>query len=86
VDLWHYQTPDGRSLRTTLDWVYPFATGEKEWTHPQIEPFERQTLLIPYRRAEAAFGDLKYETVITKLNIDLAANRDSLRFPAISQP
>jgi len=66
VDLWHYQTPDGRSLRLTLDWVYPFAAGEKKWTHPQIEAFDRTTLLVPYRRAEAAYQDVNYETVIAK--------------------
>src|SRR5213594_2468283 len=35
VDLWHYQTSDGRGIRVALDWLIPFATGEMKWTHEQ---------------------------------------------------
>ena len=36
VDLWHYETADGRSLRKALDYLLPFATGENEWPHQQL--------------------------------------------------
>jgi hypothetical protein len=37
VDLWHFETDDGRSLRRGLDYVMPYLTGAKEWPHEQIE-------------------------------------------------
>lgn len=37
VDLWNYQSGDGRSLRRGLDFVLPYMTGKKEWPHKQIE-------------------------------------------------
>ena len=37
VDLWTYQTPDGRSIRRGLDFVTPYLTGEESWEHEQIE-------------------------------------------------
>jgi hypothetical protein len=37
VDLWHYESDDGRSLRRGLDFVVPYLVGEKEWPHEQIE-------------------------------------------------
>jgi hypothetical protein len=37
VDLWNYESEDGRSLRRGLDFVLPYLLGEKEWPHEQIE-------------------------------------------------
>jgi len=37
VDLWQYETHDGRSIRRALDFVLPYLQGEKEWPHEQIE-------------------------------------------------
>lgn len=82
ADLWHYQTPDGRSIRAALDWMIPFATGEEKWTHQQLSGLEPQSLLVPLRRAEAALGDQRYETAVTKLGVDLSKSRDALLFPA----
>lgn len=82
VDLWHYQTADGRSIRAALDWMTPFATGEKKWTHQQLGGLEPQSLLVPLRRAAAALRDGRYETAATRLGVDLSRSRDALLFPA----
>jgi hypothetical protein len=37
VDLWRYESADGRSLRRGLDFVLPYLLGEKQWPHEQIE-------------------------------------------------
>jgi len=37
VDLWNYETPDGRSLRRGLDFVTPALLGDVEWKHEQID-------------------------------------------------
>lgn len=37
VDLWSYETPDGRSIRRGLDFVTPALTGDVEWKHEQID-------------------------------------------------
>src|SRR4029078_3978588 len=31
VDLWNYKTSKGASLQTALDWLKPYALGEKKW-------------------------------------------------------
>lgn len=36
VDLWAYQTPDGRSMKKAFDYLRPYALGEKEWVGKQI--------------------------------------------------
>ena len=40
VDLWSYESEDGRSLRRGLDFVLPYLSGEKEWPHEQIDEID----------------------------------------------
>jgi len=37
VDLWNYESEDGRSIRRGLDFIMPYLLREKEWPHEQIE-------------------------------------------------
>jgi hypothetical protein len=37
VDLWSYESADGRSLRRALDFLTPYLLREQEWKHEQIE-------------------------------------------------
>lgn len=39
VDLWHYQTPDGRGIRKALYFLVPFANGEKKWSYQELGEF-----------------------------------------------
>jgi hypothetical protein len=61
VDLWNYQTSDGRSIRGGLDFVMPYLTGKETWPHEQIEkmavsPSDRGLFYLAAR----AFGDPHY--------------------------
>jgi hypothetical protein len=52
VDLWRYETSDGRSIRRSVDWVLPFLAGEQKWSHEQIQ--EQKTAGIAPLFLEAA--------------------------------
>ena len=39
VDLWNYQTDDGRSLRRAYEYLLPYANRERPWPGKQITPF-----------------------------------------------
>jgi hypothetical protein len=39
-DIWHYQSPSGRSLQLAFNTMLPYYAGEKKWEGPQIKPFE----------------------------------------------
>jgi hypothetical protein len=45
VDLWNYQTREGKSIKRAFEWMLPYACGKKEWTHQQIEPIDWNTFL-----------------------------------------
>ncbi|HTK74274.1 MAG TPA: alginate lyase family protein, partial [Gemmataceae bacterium] len=68
VDLWRYETADGRSIRKALDWLIPFATGEKKWEHEQITGLRGASLATLLRRAAVAYHDEHYEGLVDKLS------------------
>jgi len=41
VDLWHYKNASGASLQTAIDWLMPYALGEKNWTYQQISKYNK---------------------------------------------
>ena len=67
LDLWNFQTEDGRSLRRALDYLAPYADAERQWPHPQIVDVSRSTLLPLLCRGALAFNDQHYETLINKI-------------------
>jgi hypothetical protein len=56
VDLWHYQTPDGRSLRNALDYLAPYTDPAHKWPGNQANAFNASGLAAPLLRARAAYG------------------------------
>jgi Alginate lyase len=60
-DIWHYQTNDGKSIQKGLDWLLPFAMGEKKWTYQQIKPYaEWDKLYFLLLMADQQFQQPKY--------------------------
>ena len=66
-DLWNYETPDKRSVRKALDWLLPFATGEKKWSYQQISDWQPEKLAPLLRRAAVRYRDPAYQKAISKL-------------------
>jgi hypothetical protein len=68
VDLYGYQTEDGRGIRRALDYLAPYADATREWPHQQINESEsaRRDLAYLLRRASIAFREVKYEELLEK--------------------
>jgi len=64
IDLWNFQTSDGRSLRKALDFFSAYADPDKAWPHKQIEPFGRQGIIKLLRQASPRYADLPYRKLI----------------------
>jgi hypothetical protein len=67
VDLWGYRTPDGRSLRQAVDFMVPYASGERKWPDPQITDFRPGVIHRVLRRAAAAWKEPKYRALAEKI-------------------
>ncbi|MGH9313184.1 MAG: alginate lyase family protein [Vicinamibacterales bacterium] len=66
VDLWNYRTSDGRSLRQALDYLVPYAAGERRWTSPQITAFQPGAMHGLLRRAAVAWKTPAYRALATR--------------------
>jgi len=70
VDLWNYKTHDGRSIRRALDFLAPFAFGEKKWAYQQLGAWPPQMLFPLIRRAASHYNDAEFKTLTTKLSLE----------------
>lgn len=67
LDLWNYRTADGRSLRKALDYLVPFASGERKWTDAQITPFRPSEVHALLRRGAVAWEEPNYRELALKV-------------------
>jgi hypothetical protein len=67
VDLWHFQTPDGRSIRRALDFLVPFATREKKWPYQQITEFTPDALTPALLEAARKFNEPGYRNAAARI-------------------
>ncbi len=82
VDLWHYESADGRGLREALDYLAPYADAERKWPHEQIAEYSPAGLFALLRRGSIVYGDQRYEILIAKMPAaDRIADRTNLLWP-----
>ena len=74
VDLWSYESPDGRGLRRSIDFMTPYMTREKAWPHKQIDAPHYEWIAQTFRWAGIGFNEPAYEAMIEKLPDGLEEN------------
>ena len=68
VDLWNFQTSDGRSLRQAIDYLAPYAkTPPAPWPHEQIAELDGASLAPIFRQAALAYRDARYAEIAAQL-------------------
>jgi hypothetical protein len=82
IDLWRYESPDGRSIRKALDFLAPYADTQNKWPYKQITLSKPSSLFSLLRRASIAYDDNRYEAIIRKIPPeDIIADRTKLLWP-----
>lgn len=79
VDLWNYQTKDGRGIRKAFDFLYPYAEGEK-WKYQQIGDWPSDILFPVMRRAAAKYSDPKFKLMMAKVPAATASDKENLLY------
>jgi len=78
VDLWNFQTKDGRSIRKALDFLTPVALGEKKWQYQEIGGVKPESLFPLMRHAAVVYRDEAYQTMMAKVPIVNRSDRSRL--------
>jgi hypothetical protein len=77
VDLWNFETKDGRGIRKAIDFLYPFSIGEK-WKYQQLGEWPPQELFPLMYRAAIVYKDDKFRAMTTKIPVADPAGKDYL--------
>jgi hypothetical protein len=85
VDLWHFQTADGRRIAKALDFLGPFCFWEKKWPYQQIGGWPPQMLHPLVRQAALKLGDPKYAEWAKKLPAIEPDSRGNLLRPKVGE-
>ena len=64
VDLWHYQTTDGRSILKAAEFMAQFADPDRVWPYQQIQPPNRNELGQILLRVAAEFPEEKFNNAL----------------------
>jgi hypothetical protein len=86
VDLWHYQTADGRGLRKAVDFLTPYAGREPAWPFPEMKTDTRRddgglTYYTVFMRAAWAYQNPAYAAAAEHYSEAAKAAPVSLRMP-----
>ncbi|MHC4694450.1 MAG: alginate lyase family protein [Planctomycetota bacterium] len=82
IDLWHYESPDGRSIKKALDFLAQHVETGQKWPYKQITRQSPASLFSLLRRASIAYSDDKYEAIINKIPPDdIIDSRTNLLWP-----
>lgn len=72
LDLWHYLTPSGKSLKKGFDFLYPYITKEKPWFGQQIKDFDFEEAYGLLTAASAKYNCKKCKQAVDDLAGDKA--------------
>lgn len=67
IDLWSYRSPDGGSIRAALEYLLPYAEGEKRWTYKALNGVEGDSLTEPLLLAALNYHNAVYLAAAKKL-------------------
>lgn len=72
IDLWNYETADGRGIKKAFSWMLSFATGEQDWKHREIRGLEFDRLIPLARTASVKYPELDLWSYLSSHHEDFA--------------
>jgi Alginate lyase len=61
VDLWKFETQDGKSLKKAVDWLVPYLKNERAWTYKQIKERDLGKSVGILMLAAKAYNNAEYD-------------------------
>lgn len=85
VDLWNFNTTDGRSIRKALDFLTSVAMGGEKWQYQEIGGVKPGTVFPLLRRAASVYRDKQHEDLLAKFPKAESADRTRLLWPGSTE-
>jgi hypothetical protein len=67
INLWQYVNQQGAGIHTALDWLLPYALGQKTWSYQQIGEYNKNNIYTLLLQAAAVYKDAQYATMAGQL-------------------
>ena len=68
INLWQYENQQHAGIRTSFEWVLPYALGQKQWTYQQISEYKKNNIYSLLLQAAIAYNDTKYAGIAKQLD------------------
>lgn len=68
IDLWQYQTKEGKSIKAALDWLQPYIVSNKQWEFEQIHKINYEETVRILKTASKKYSNPDYDTLAEKLD------------------
>jgi hypothetical protein len=82
VDIWDFQTSDGKGVRVALDYLIPFGLDEQKWQYQEIGTLDTEDLVPLLRQAAIAYDNPKYVDASMKMaGQNAQSGRENLLYP-----
>ena len=85
VDLWNFETADGRSIRKAFDYLASFAVGDDTWPHQQLGGFSPRALGPVVHRMAGKFPNDRYRALLVKFPDEDPESRAHLLRPGVAE-
>ncbi len=69
IDLWHYETKDGKNLQKCVDWLVPYLKKEKPWTFQQIEKMHYEETVKLLKMAAKKYANPTYDSLAKEADL-----------------
>ena len=69
VNLWQYETKEGKSIQKCLDWMMPFLKNEKKWDHEQIKNIGYAETVRILKIASRKYSNPSYDALAKAIDL-----------------
>jgi hypothetical protein len=86
IDLWNYTTNDGRCIRKAIDFLLPYALGERRWAWVQFSPLDPERMYWSTGLAASRYHDERYRSAHLGWKRRMTSSRANLQLPVGQGP
>jgi hypothetical protein len=69
INLWQYETKEGKNIKKCLDWMMPFLKNEKKWEHEQIKNVGYGETVRLLKIASQKYSNPDYESLAKAIDL-----------------